>query len=384
MFKFYNCCVICHDTGYKKEGGSIMSIRKKYRKKIQVMISCLLLLLAVFGVKTAREAKAAVDEVVEMTFGENYRGTAGSNGGTHFNFCLPSSGQIQLPIEHESEYMNVYLYDYAGSNIYEDQFGPNEKDILKLDLLAGNYTLCLEGLFYDVDYSFTPTFQPSNETISEEAEQQNNEEDFATSLENINTNIIGQFAVNDSKDVYTLTLEKSQKITLNIFSSVPKMRFSIKDSYEEYSYTSDIFSNGTHKFTLAVPEGTYYLTFANQNSEGTGMYRFTGSMGEFPETFIKSIKNSARKTMKVTWKRNDKVSGYQIQIATNSSFTKDKKTVTVANNKSQTKSITNLKKKTYYVRVRTYMETKKTSKSKAVNKKCYSGWSSLRKITIKK
>ena len=360
-----------------------MSIRKKYGKKIQVLICCLLLSLVIVGAKSDRDAKAAVDKVVEMTFGETYSGTASSDGGTKFTFHLPSSGQIQLPITHEVN-TNVELYDYADTMIYEEQLGSNEKDVIKVDLLAGDYTLCISASYLWIDYSFTPTFQPSNETISEEATQQNNETDYATALENINTKITGQFAVNDSKDIYTFTLDKAQKFTLTVFSSVPEMCISMRDSFGEYSYTSDTFANGTHKFTLAVSEGTYYLTFSNGDASATGMYQFTGSTEEIPKTSIKVVKNSAGKKMKVTWMRNDTVSGYQIQIATNSSFTKNKKIITVSDKKVQTKTITNLKKKTYYVRVRTYMETKKTSRTTAANKKCYSGWSSTKKIAIKK
>ena len=50
-----------------------------------------------------------------------------------------------------------------------------------------------------------------------------------------------------------------------------------------------------------------------------------------------------------------RITGYQIQLATNSKFTKGKKTVTVKGYKKVSKKVTKLKgKKKYYVRVRTY------------------------------
>ena len=71
--------------------------------------------------------------------------------------------------------------------------------------------------------------------------------------------------------------------------------------------------------------------------------------------------------LKVTWKKNSAVSGYQIQYSTSKKFT-SAKTVTVKGYKTTSKTIKSLKaKKTYYVRVRTY---------KTVNgKKVYSDWS---------
>ena len=136
-----------------------MSVKNKYCKMMQLVTCCLILVIGIFGMQTAIEGKAATSsEIVEMTFGETYSGTASSKGGTTFKFNLPSSGQIQLSITHEY-YMDVYLYDYSGSKIYEGDLEAEGKKIIQIDLLAGDYTLCLEGFFFDTNYSFTPTFQ---------------------------------------------------------------------------------------------------------------------------------------------------------------------------------------------------------------------------------
>ena len=69
----------------------------------------------------------------------------------------------------------------------------------------------------------------------------------------------------------------------------------------------------------------------------------------------------AKKAITVKWtaQKNkmsyDRITGYQIQVATNKSFTKNKKTVTVKGYKSTSKKVTKLKKKKkYYIRIRTY------------------------------
>ncbi len=56
----------------------------------------------------------------------------------------------------------------------------------------------------------------------------------------------------------------------------------------------------------------------------------------------------------VTWKKQDvKTSGYQIQYATNGAFTKNKKTVTIKDPAQTVRTIRNLEKGTYYLRIRT-------------------------------
>ena len=63
-----------------------------------------------------------------------------------------------------------------------------------------------------------------------------------------------------------------------------------------------------------------------------------------------------------------RITGCQIQVATNKKFTKNKKTVTVKGYKKTSKTIKKLKaKKKYYVQVRTYKKVGKV--------KYYSSWS---------
>ena len=93
-----------------------------------------------------------------------------------------------------------------------------------------------------------------------------------------------------------------------------------------------------------------------------------------PKTTTLSKLTAGKKQLKVTWKKNSSVSGYQIKYSTSKKFSSSK-TVTVKGYKTTSKTIKNLKaKNTYYVRVRTY---------KTVNgKKVYSDWS--KKVLSKK
>lgn len=85
--------------------------------------------------------------------------------------------------------------------------------------------------------------------------------------------------------------------------------------------------------------------------------------------------STGKKSITAQWKKVDGVSAYQVQIATNKKFSKDKKTFKVSKKSTKVK-IKKLKaKKVYYVRVRSY---------KTVNgKKVYSKWSTVRKVKTK-
>ena len=92
-------------------------------------------------------------------------------------------------------------------------------------------------------------------------------------------------------------------------------------------------------------------------------------------TSIKKVK-AAKKAISVIWKKVSGVKGYQIQVATNKKFKKNKKTVNIKKQKTTKTTVKKLKaKKKYYVRVRTY---------KIVNgKKVYSAWSKVKSVKTK-
>lgn len=84
------------------------------------------------------------------------------------------------------------------------------------------------------------------------------------------------------------------------------------------------------------------------------------------------------KKMTVKWKKQaTQTTGYQIQVATDNKFTKNKKTVTVAGASKTSANVTGLLGgKKYYARIRTYRTVK--------NVKYYSSWSAMKATNVKK
>ena len=95
---------------------------------------------------------------------------------------------------------------------------------------------------------------------------------------------------------------------------------------------------------------------------------------KLPATSITSLSAKDNGFM-VKWKKKTKITGYQIQYSTSSKFSKKStKTVKVKKAKTTSKKIADLKSsKKYYVRVRTYKNSKK--------KTDYSAWSKKKSVT---
>ena len=126
----------------------------------------------------------------------------------------------------------------------------------------------------------------------------------------------------------------------------------------------------------------YTLRYKNNKKIGTATVTITGKgdyTGKISRTFkivptktsVKAVKNLGSNKIKVTWKKNTTGSGYQIQYATDSDFSKNVKKITVGKKTTLKKTITGLEEgETYYVRVR-------------VRKGKYcSAWSKYKKVTV--
>ena len=93
-------------------------------------------------------------------------------------------------------------------------------------------------------------------------------------------------------------------------------------------------------------------------------------------TTLTTAKNLSGRKAQITWKKNQYVTGYEIQYSVNKNFRSgSKKTVSRASTTKYT--LTKLQKnKTYYVRIRTY--------KKSGTKKYYSSWSKVKAVRIRK
>lgn len=136
--------------------------------------------------------------------------------------------------------------------------------------------------------------------------------------------------------------------------------------------------------TKTLKAGTdYTVTFKNNKAIGKATITIKGK-GKYTGTITKTFKIIPKKTtlktatspkagqLKVTYTKQSNITGYQITYAKNSAFTKSKASKSSA---KLTKTISGLKKGTYYVKVRTYKTVKGV--------KYYSGYSTVKKVKVK-
>ena len=137
-------------------------------------------------------------------------------------------------------------------------------------------------------------------------------------------------------------------------------------------------------YTVSYAKGRKYvgkyavkITFKGKYS-GTKTLYFTIK----PKATSFSSLTAGSKKFTVKWKKQaTQTTGYQVQVATNKKFKKNKKTVTIKKQKTTKTTVKKLKaKKKYYVRVRTYKTVKINGKSIRI----YSGWSKTKTVTTKK
>lgn len=90
-------------------------------------------------------------------------------------------------------------------------------------------------------------------------------------------------------------------------------------------------------------------------------------------TKILKTGNISKKRAQIKWKRNNDITGYEIQYSTNKKFQSNVKKKNITGKSITSAQLTNLKKgKRYYVRIRTYKKIGKT--------KYYSAWSAKKSI----
>lgn len=193
---------------------------------------------------------------------------------------------------------------------------------------------------------------------------------------NYSGTITGTFQIQkaDNRITATARYTKTAKSAIQSFRlNVSARAGSIK--YQSNNKNVAVNSNGT----VSIPKdfvGTAVITATAGNSD------YKSSSTKITITVnptgvkLSLAKNLSGKKLSFKWKKNAKAAGYQIQYATNRKFksAKIKKVSSAAKTKLTIKGLK--KKKTYYVRIRTYKNVSGTP--------YYSEWSSSKKIKITK
>ena len=144
-----------------------------------------------------------------------------------------------------------------------------------------------------------------------------------------------------------------------------------------YSKIATVLNGNTVSYTdTKTVEGTTYTYYVvPYESTNIGSYANTKTGAFVKGVTITSIRNTSKKSMTVSYGKNLKGEGYQIQYGTSKNFAKGIKTEKVSKASTARRVIRNLKKgSTYYVRVRVFRKVGSAT--------YYSVWSAAKKVKI--
>lgn len=141
-----------------------------------------------------------------------------------------------------------------------------------------------------------------------------------------------------------------------------------------------------------IPKSEYTVKY-DSGRKNVGQYKATITFkGKYSGTYCKTFRilpkgtklkkvSAGKKSFTAKWSRQKtQTTGYQVQYSQKKNFKSGAKTVTIGKTKTTAKKVTGLKKKkTYYVRVRTYKTVKISGKKANV----VSAWSSAKKVKTK-
>lgn len=187
------------------------------------------------------------------------------------------------------------------------------------------------------------------------------------------TKVTGLIAKNQKATKFDITWnlqsETANKYEVYMYNSKTKKYVKLGESSGNAGEVYGLISGTTYKLKVravrTVNGKTYYGDYSDvlKTTTATDKTKITKTKG-------------AKKKLTVNWKKISKATGYQVQVATDKKFTKNKKSVTISKNKTISTTIKKLKgKKKYYIRVRTYR--------KVAGKKVYSSWSSIKNVKTK-
>lgn len=297
-------------------------------------------------------------------------------------------------------------------------------------IVPGNHKLRIDSSYTpsDVQYTITCQFIPSMQSFDINVDNYCNYRNLAKAIPvSLDTQYYGQFAGSYTVDSY-FTNDGSFSYKTNINAGDLYLSFFAENGSEKFgnesSYSVDTYINlydgdgnqilyksiktvnsTVYRYFANLPAGEYFInvsiavpgnysfmltqnnpipqppqptpptqpTAPTQPTQATTTQTAT-KITKPKKAKIKKVKGY-KKALEVRYAKVSGASRYQIQVATDKKFKKNKKTVTAKKSKTKVKISKLKKKKKYYVRVRAYKS--------ASGKKVYGAWSKIKTVKTK-
>ena len=240
------------------------------------------------------------DEASNITLGNEIKGQISVNDGKdYYKFVLKESSKVNLKISANIEGSNYYLYGSNKNEIWKKtaQYWDENNNIMNINediyLNSGTYYFLVDKYSdYEGTYTFSTTVTSAEETFSELENGSNNDFDEASNI-TLGNEIKGQISVNDGKDYYKFTLDKTGKVELKINAMIEGSSYFLYDSDENeiWKKTAQYWDENNKKCNIRenfyLNAGTYYLLI-NKYSDYDGFYTLTTKFTPSNETFSES------------------------------------------------------------------------------------------------
>ena len=402
------------------------------KKLLALVLSLIMIMTSVFIVPFSAQAEQYPILPIPGTISDqcpinkdNYR--IDDKGMVYYTYNIPCAGTLRLNInatltgyDSDGQFSMRFNTEFSNRSFFAD-FKSGYKgyinDYIDCEILAGTYTLSFYSLANEapVNCSITTTFTPKTQSFYADSNTVTNVLAYGNEI-SLDQRYYGLFPafiykdyLYDSMSVDPANTYFSYKFNFkfdgsNLYAGFEGERAKQLHPYQD-SYISDAFylydGNGhtvwPSKYnddTLLYEDlkaGEYFIAIKDWAGPYSfyltqNLYRFyrAEANANNPQTKkkitkpkkakIKKVKGY-KKALEVSYAKVSGASRYQIQVATDKKFKKNKKTVTAKKSKTKVKISKLKKKKKYYVRVRAYKSVS--------GKKVYGAWSKVKTVKTK-
>jgi len=303
-----------------------------------------------------KESNEGISDATSVTLGKIYTGYIGNDGyydteeNDYYKFKLTKGKNYKIAVGSYSKLEpTTALFKLIDPNGNDDRI--SNKLESKIDSNGMNYyiyTAPTTGTYYFDFYNYSGAQIKYTFRVSE----------FTKKTQKISTRATS-YTKKTSSDNFFLKASAKGKL---------KYSSSNKDVCSVYS-DGEVYINGVGKAIITIKAAA-----TEEYKAATKKVTVTVKPKNIQ---LKSVKNLKPKKIKATWKCQYDIDGYQLQLASNSKFTKNKNTFKLRKYYDDEITISKMKKGNYWVRLRTYVKADD-------GKTYYSDWSKVKKIKVSK
>ncbi len=281
---------------------------KNLKQKMAVALLMLtFLFISAAGWNPAEAEAESITYAKAYTLGTKCTGMITENGDTkqYYKFTLQESGKITLTGSARMSSVKLHIYDENAIELWSDEPGWNStSEVISISdydyLTGGSYYFCVEKNIYAQkstgEFEFLISFTAAGESFRESNGGSNNSLETASIVRTDGTLYHAQLSLNDEKDFFKFTLERSGKVNLSAtFYGISRVEWKLYDGNgvellsEEPGWNTTT-ENIVINDDVFLTSGTYYAVINTYEYayHPRGRYDFSLSFASSNESFAET------------------------------------------------------------------------------------------------